>query len=142
LQQKINTLSGIAGFRPLIVDGFIGNATVAALAALKKIGLATAPSTKEAAAANVGMLIDLVGNLVAQQQVMGKTLAPPGTAVAYQQPPGTAPTLGPVQILMPSTAAALPKLKSKTLWWIAGGLAAVLTVGGVGYVVYRRKARS
>jgi hypothetical protein len=144
LQMKTNVFSGAAGFKPLTVDGFIGAATVTALQAIKRLGLATAPSTKEAVAANAGMLIDLLQNLAVVQQAGGMRPSPSGTAVAYQPPPGVhqTTTIGPVQIPgMSPAAAALPKVKSKTLWWILGGVVAVLGVGGVGYIVYRRKAR-
>lgn len=148
LQQNLNVLSGVGGFSPLVVDGFIGPATVAALAALKKIGFdPSAYGTKEAVATNASMLVDLLASLANIQQTTAiatgqpSPLKPPGTAVAYQPPTGSMPNITAQLPGASPVAAMLPKIKSKTLWWIAGGLAAALTVGGVGYVVYRRKAR-
>jgi hypothetical protein len=144
LQQTINTLSSAGGFKPLVVDGFIGSSTVAALQTLKKIGLSDAPSTKEDVAKNAVMLTQQVQSLAATRQSAGQKLSPPGTptpAAAAAASPSSSIT--PAQAAaMPSSAAALPQPKSKkTLWLIAGGLAAVLAVGVGGYVVYRRKAR-
>jgi len=150
LQQNLNVLSGLGGFSQLTVDGFIGPATVSALASLKKIGFdPSAYTTKEAVATNAQLLSDILANLAVTQQAVATAtgqpspLRPAGTAVAYQ--PNTAAAAAAITAQLPGTspiAAKLPKLSSKTLWWIAGGLAAALTVGGVGYVVYRRKARS
>lgn len=150
LQQNLNVLSGLGGFSQLTVDGFIGPATVAALATLKKIGFdPSAYTTKEAVATNAQLISDILANLAVTQQAVATAtgqpspLRPGGTAVAYVPPTGS--TLPAMTAQLPGAspiAAKLPKLSSKTLWWIAGGLAAALTVGGVGYVVYRRKARS
>lgn len=141
LQQRINALSGVGGFRPLAVDGFIGAATVMALQALKKVGLESPPSTKEQAAARAPELIGQLTGLAAVAVASGKALTPTGTAVTFQ--PTTAPTLHPAQIPASAAAAALPMPKSKkTLYWILGSVVGILAVGGVGYVVYRRKARS
>jgi len=149
LQQNLNVLSGVGGFPQLTVDGFIGKDTLTALASLKKIGFdPSAYSTYDAIAANAATLVDLLANLATIQSTMAiaagqpSPLRPAGTAVAYQPPASSGiPTMTAQLPGSSSAAAMLPKLKSKTLWWIAGGLAAALTVGGVGYVVYRRKAR-
>lgn len=147
LQQNLNVLSGVGGFSQLVVDGFIGPATLAALAALKKIGFdPSAYTTKEAVATNAQMLVDLLASLANIQQTTAiatgqpSPLKPAGTPVAYQPSAAAAAITAQLPGASP-VAAMLPKVKSKTLWWIAGGLAAALTVGGVGYVVYRRKAR-
>ena len=149
LQQNLNVLSGLGGFSQLTVDGFIGPATVSALGTLKKIGFdASAYSAKEAVAANAQLISDILANLaVAQQAVASATgqmspLKSPGTAVAYQ--PTSAAAAAAITAQLPGAsplAAKLPKISSKTLWWIAGGLAVATVVGGVGYVVYRRKGR-
>lgn len=147
LQQNLNVLSGLGGFSQLVVDGFIGPATVAALASLKKIGFdPSAYSTKEAVAAGAPTLVPTLASLAQIQQSTAiatgqpSPLKPAGTAVAYQPSAAAAAITAQLPGASP-VAAMLPKIKSKTLWWIAGGLAAALTVGGVGYVVYRRKAR-
>lgn len=149
LQMNLNVLSGVGGFSQLKVDGFIGPATVSALASLKKLGFdASAYSSKEAVAVNAQLISDILGGLAQAQQSMAvatgqpSPLKSPGTAVAYQ--PTSAAAAAAITAQLPGAspvAAMLPKIKSKTLWWIAGGLAAALTVGGVGYVVYRRKGR-
>lgn len=148
LQQSINVLSGVGGFKPLTVDGFIGAATVSALAALKKIGFdPSAYGTKEAVATNAQLLVDILAGLAATQQAVATAtgqpspLKPAGTAVAYQPNNAAAAAITAQLPGASPVAAMLPKIKSKTLWWIAGGLAAALAVGGVGYVVYRRKGR-
>lgn len=150
LQMNINVFSGRVGFKPLVVDGFIGAATVAALQALVKIGLQSPPSTKEQAAANAPLLVDVLAKMAQIQTATpgAPALSPPGAPVTFKPPaptptPTIAPTISPAQLPGAAPAATvLPKPKSKTLYWILGGLAAVLAVGGVGYVVYRRKARS
>jgi hypothetical protein len=142
LQQAINTLSKAGGFAPLVVDGFIGDKTVLALKALVKLGLEAAPSTKEQVAAQAPNLLPALSGIASSQASRGQTLAPPGAPVVYEGPRAlpTPPMVTSTQIPDTSHAAALPKPKSKTLWWILGGLAAVTAVGGVGYVVYRRRA--
>jgi len=150
LQMSLNVLSGLGGFAQLTVDGFIGPATVAALASLKKLGFDTSPySTKEKIAASAQLITDIIVNLAKTQEAMAMALnqqsplRPTGTAVAFQ--PTSAAAAAAITAQLPGAspvAAMLPKIKSKTLWWIAGGLATALAVGGVGYVVYRRKARS
>lgn len=141
LQQRINALSGIGGFQPLVVDGFIGAATVGALQALGKVGLTSPPATKEQAAARASELITALTSLATVKVASGQALSPTGTPVTYQPPPPSV-AIQPTQIPGASpAAAALPKVKSKALWWILGGIVGVATVGGVGYVVYRRKAR-
>lgn len=122
LQSSINVLAGVGGFAPIAVDGFIGAGTIAALQALGKIGLANPPTTKEAAAQNAQSLVNALATLAAKSAAATAAIGP-------MQLPGTSP----------AAAAALPKPTSKMLWWILGGLAVVGTVGGIGYVVYRRK---
>lgn len=150
LQMSLNVLSGLGGFAQLTVDGFIGPATISALGSLKKLGFdASAYATKEAVAVNVQVINDILGGLAQAQQSMAvatgqqSPLKPPGTAVAFQ--PTNAAAAAAITAQLPGVSpvsAMLPKIKSKTLWWIAGGLAVATAVGGVGYVIYRRKARS
>jgi len=144
LQQAINTLSSAGGFKPLVVDGFIGSSTVSALQVLTKIGLTETFATKEDVAKNAVAVIQLVQNLAAVRQSAGQKLSPPGTPTPTAAA-AAAGAISPVQATAVSptaAAAALPQAKSKkTFWLIAGGLAAVLAVGVGGYVVYRRKAR-
>jgi len=150
LQQNLNVLSGLGGFSQLTVDGFIGPATVSALSMLKKLGFDTSPyATKEAVAASAQLISDILVNLAKTQETMAMALnqqsplRTPGTAVAFQ--PTSAAAAAAITAQLPGAspfAAKLPQIKSKTLWWIAGGLAVATAVGGIGYVVYRRKARS
>jgi lysozyme family protein len=152
LQMKLNTLSGAAGFAPIRVDGFIGRETLAALAALKKIGFDPSPyATKEAVAANARTLVELLTGLANIQETVAKAsgqpspLRPPGTPVRPPGVPATPPSALPPPItaeLPPGMlpAAALPQPKSK-LGWIGLGLVAALAVGGLGYVLYRRRAQ-
>jgi lysozyme family protein len=142
LQQTINTLSGAGGFKPLVVDGFIGASTVAALQTLTKIGLQGSFATKEDVAKNAVMLTQQVQSLAATRQSAGQKLSPPGAPT-----PAAAAAAAPSSSITPAQAATMPPMATslpkshKTLWLIAGGLAAVLAVGVGGYVVYRRKAR-
>lgn len=142
LQQRINALSGAGGFKQLSVDGFIGAATVAALQALGKIGLEAPPSTKEQTASRAPELITQLTGLAAAVAAQGKALSPTGTAVTFH-PTAPPPTLNPAHVpgASPAAAAAVTMGKSKKMWWILGGLVGVAAVGGVGYVVYRRKVR-
>jgi len=127
LQQGVNMLASAAGIAPIIVDGWIGKETVAALQALTKLGFnATMYKTNTAIARDAHALIAQLASLAATSGAAATAALQPG------QLPGSSPA---------AAAAALPTLKGKTLWWIVGGLATVLAVGGVGYVVYRRKAR-
>jgi hypothetical protein len=144
LQQRINVLSTLGGFSPIRVDGFIGAETLAALRALHKAGyLKTLPATKEEVAARAPELINELMGVAAVAAATGKPLAPPGTPVAYEpaKPPSE---LQPVQVppaAEAAAAAAAAAPKSRMFWWILGGLVGVAAVGGVGYLVYRRKAR-
>jgi lysozyme family protein len=150
LQQNLNVLSNVGDFKPINVDGFIGKDTLSALAALKQIGFdASAYSTKEAVAQNAEILTGILRNLAVVQTTVAvatnqpSPLAPPGTPITYQPPQGAAAAAA-ITAQLPGAsplAAKLPKISSKTLWWIAGGLAVATVVGGVGYVVYRRKGR-
>jgi lysozyme family protein len=161
LQQAINVLSKIAGITPIVVDGFIGKSTVTALQAVIQTskfglsGLAQFAGTKEAIGANAPTIVTLLeGAAVTQQAIAVSTgqpspLAPKGTPQTFQPPTPSQVAVATQQALtLPSgsilpgasAAAALPQPKTKTLLIIAGAAVAVLAVGGIGYVMYRRKA--
>ncbi len=152
LQQQLNKFSGEAGFTPLVVDGFIGTLTVAAVAAVARAGATPLGSftTKELVAANAPTIIDFLTKSEADRVARIAPLSPPGTPVAPTTQATAAaglPTKAAAEITAITTAptaaaaaAAAPK-KNTLLFLILGGLAAVLLVGGVGFVVYRRKAR-
>jgi lysozyme family protein len=157
LQQKINQLAG-PGTKPLTVDGFIGPATVTALRALGAAFLAF--STKEQVAADAPTIVATLDALIASRTVALQAgaavppLAPAGTPITFTPPTpqsvavatqgvATLVASGQLPSLPGSSAAAslpLPK-KSNTMLLVAGAVAAVLVVGGVGYYVYRRKAQ-
>jgi len=146
LQQKINRFSSSRQFTPLIVDGFIGPLTVAAMAKMSEI---SGTDTKEQIAANAPAIVAELDNIATTG---GEQLAPTGTPV--QPTTQTAKAAGvpakvaeevTVSTTAPTTAdaeaavAALPEQKS-FLPWVLGGLAAVVIVGAVGYAYYRHKA--
>lgn len=173
------------GFSSLVVDGFIGDATVRAAVSVAKaivaLGLPgqnwvqqiTGGITKEKLASLVD---DFNPILAAAGQAYEKSKAaaglPPAPVIppSPTAPPPTSPsppfvptpvasrpttptttfpsTSAPSVPIFPAlytpaapTAIPAPPTKSK-LPWILGGVAAVLLVGGVGFVYYRRKARA
>jgi len=154
LQQLVNAFSTEKGFVPLSVDGFIGARTVAALATLgsvfAEVGLPfhLERATKENVTADAPSILTALTNVIAQRKAAGHPVAQPGAAVpstkastaAAGLPKGAAADVVAITTASSAAAAALPTKKS-WLPWILGGLAAVAVVGGVGYVVYRRKAR-
>lgn len=152
LQQQLNKFSAEARFTPLVVDGFIGDKTVAAVAAIARSGAAPlgAFTSKELVTANARTIIDFLAKSEADRRASNQPVSPPGTPVSPTQATAALPTKAAAEITAITTAptaaaadaasAALPK-KSNLAYYILGGIAAVLVVGGVGFVVYRRKAK-
>lgn len=148
LQQRINKFSESRAFTPLIVDGFIGPLTVAAIGRLASdLGVDT--TTKELIAQNAR-------EIIAQLEVLavegGEKLAPEGAPVqpttAIVKAAGvpskaadevTVSTTAPTVEAADAAVAALPEKKS-ILPWVLGGAAAVVIVGAVGFAYYRHKA--
>lgn len=136
LQQLINALEGIFGL-PLVTDGFIGPQTVQSLqvAATLVASTTNAPSiiqtasteiTKEWIAQNAA---ELVAALESAVMKLGLAI-PPLTSTQPSIPtPGSA--IGPGA--SPISAA------TSRGWWIVGGVAAILLVGGIGYEIVHRR---
>lgn len=148
LQQRINKFSLSRAFTPLIVDGFIGPLTVAALGRLAS-DLGADTTTKELVAQNAR---EIIAQLEALAVEGGEALAPggepvqPTTEIVKQAgvpskaaDEVTVSTTAPTVEAADAAVAALPEKKS-ILPWVLGGAAAVVIVGAVGFAYYRHKA--
>jgi hypothetical protein len=151
LQQQINRFADLAPnkFTPIVVDGFIGTGTVAALVlAMKKsplsIGFALDPGweglTKERVAANAAAI---ASRLNSAATMLSAPAAPP-VPVAQQTPPDAAAAAA-AAAQAQADAAAKGKTgtggQSNTVWWIVGGLGTLAVVGIVTATVIRSKRR-
>jgi lysozyme family protein len=155
LQQVVNAFSTEKGFAPLDVDGFIGDLTVAAVARLgsvfAEVGAPFHPGnvTKADVAVGAPSIIEALKSAITRRLAAGQQVAAQGTPVAPTKQTasaagvsrGAAADITAITTAPTAAAAAALPAKKSFLPLILGGLAAVLVVGGVGYVVYRRKAR-
>lgn len=140
LQGALNRFSTQLGFSPIYVDGFIGAQTVkAAQAVVQGTGLALNP-VMLAASASKEALTALAPSFTAQvlQAAEAQSLAPvPAPKVS------TAPKTTAQKQEEAAAAASTGTTKAEAggrgwLWWVLGGLA-VVGIGTVGYMTYKRR---
>jgi lysozyme family protein len=159
LQTAINAFAAPGGFALLVVDGFIGDKTVAAAnAAAQAVGAPSPGLTRQAVATNaLAFMAQLQSRLsaVSPQAITATTSEPPPeiTATIQQvvaacriskQDPTCAKAALMCQQVRGTPAAALADVAEicsavrgrAWLWWLVGGVAAAT---GVGLVLYHRK---
>lgn len=140
LQQGLNQLAGRGGFAPLVIDGFVGDDTVAAVQALFPIGGVF--WTKELVAQRAPLLLRQADSTADALAAQGEALAPTGEPVVPTQQT-VAATGVPIDLTHEIVAATLKPTpgatKSKILPLVLVGVTSVLAVGVGGFFYYRRK---
>lgn len=158
LQSLLNLFATPVGFAPLVVDGFLGDASAKAaeLTARAIVGSGL-PGADSAVVQKISGGISKNGLAEAAFGDFPLMLAAAGPVMQAQRAQSGLPA-SPYVAPTPITAATAPaavtpgpeadkKMKSmapsnkKWLWWTLAGVATVAAVGGVGYVVYRRQAK-
>mgnify|MGYP001431388239 FL=1 len=160
LQSTINRYAPRGGFTPLTVDGFIGTVTVAAARIAANLIGASSGSTKEAVTANAPSLLNKLAAALLPS-APGLPAVAPTSPSAF--PTAPAPRTGAItpsnaqivaqQVAVQQAAAQQqaaiqqqaaanplapqqpPKAKVPVWVWIAAGVAGVIVVGAVGYVL-------
>jgi lysozyme family protein len=160
LQQTLNSFAklGITAYpRQLVVDGKLGDETLAAARAAAAVVGVQPPASKEALAANAEILNNRFNEFL--RSLTAATTAPTTTPTPTTVPlpngvktpsptaqpaPQPAPSAQP-RPTAPSTAAPptaapppAPSIEKTPLWvWITAGVAGVILIGGAGYALLR-----
>jgi hypothetical protein len=163
LQTAINRYA--FGAKPLVVDGFIGSATVTAARGASAMANFTTPTTKEALTASALSVTQRLNAFLDEPATLPTPTKPPSVATVTSSPsapgatttqprPGTVTTPTALAPVVPTpfrpdtvstsaaaaAAAALiplaPKKAPVPIWvWVTAGVAGVIVVGLVGYAI-------
>jgi len=164
LQQLLNMFAGPLGFAPLAIDGFLGtNSANVANVVTNAIVDNNLPGSSDPAVVQMSAsfsnnelahladgLIPILSTAASAMQAQRISQGLPPTpsspsprspsaaaaAVATTLPPGSMSVVAPTSTGAKITAAFR---KNSTWYMVAGGAAAVLLAGGIGYAVYRHK---